>query len=201
MSRVIPDVAFQFIRDDAGLTDIPLSEIRYNCHWTVCNLPPTNQSDMDFYAVNMPNSFPHSNALRYEDMETVMVDKEKSWMFVKLKNETLGVVYFLVENVIPDHIFSDDKFLPCFKKQDLHPENPTQVVITHFTLYLCVSCGARADRLMRCKACNEKNHRIYYCSKECQRGHWRLHRDVCLGNSPWIPPAERLSSTGNFFIG
>jgi hypothetical protein len=199
--RVIPDEAFQFIRDDSGLDDIPLSEIKFNSHWTVCNFPPTNSSDMDFFAVNMPNTFPHSTALCYDDMNTVMVSKEKFWMFVKLKNETLGAVYFLVENAIPDHIFSDGKFLPCFKKQDLHKENPTQVVITHVTLYMCVACGTRAAHLLRCKACNEKSHRIYYCSKECQRGHWRLHKDVCLGNSLWVPPAERLSSTGAFFVG
>ena len=39
---------------------------------------------------------------------------------------------------------------------------------------LCVSCGHRSSRLKQCTKCSAE-----YCSAECQRQHWPLHKGVC----------------------
>lgn len=41
----------------------------------------------------------------------------------------------------------------------------------------CSYCSQRSLNLLRCSRCKE----MYYCSRECQRGHWREgHRDHCV---------------------
>lgn len=41
----------------------------------------------------------------------------------------------------------------------------------------CSFCGQRSPDLLRCNRCKE----VYYCSKDCQRGHWRAgHREQCV---------------------
>ena len=37
----------------------------------------------------------------------------------------------------------------------------------------CAACGAAA--LMRCSACKAEG----YCSRECQREHWKAHKAFC----------------------
>ena len=38
----------------------------------------------------------------------------------------------------------------------------------------CAACGS-ADATLRCSACKAAR----YCSKECQKAHWKGHKAVC----------------------
>ncbi|TBU44049.1 hypothetical protein BD309DRAFT_863131 [Dichomitus squalens] len=40
----------------------------------------------------------------------------------------------------------------------------------------CAACGSSAGTLKFCNAC----HAIRYCSKQCQRSHWSLHKTRCI---------------------
>ncbi|KAL3922465.1 MAG: hypothetical protein SGILL_002193 [Bacillariaceae sp.] len=44
------------------------------------------------------------------------------------------------------------------------------------TIRRCAKCGAdsKSGKLMACPC-----HKVQYCSKECQRFHWRFHKDAC----------------------
>ncbi|KAI1783563.1 hypothetical protein LXA43DRAFT_1102382 [Ganoderma leucocontextum] len=44
----------------------------------------------------------------------------------------------------------------------------------------CAACGSEAATLKFCVAC----HAIRYCSKDCQRSHWHIHKTRCIPFSP-----------------
>ena len=47
---------------------------------------------------------------------------------------------------------------------------------------VCANCGAKeteARRFQVCSACKSKAPSTKYCSVECQRQHWPLHKDIC----------------------
>ena len=47
------------------------------------------------------------------------------------------------------------------------------------TKHMCEECGSvSATRL---KACTCK--RVFYCSRECQKTHWKIHREVCTARA------------------
>ena len=45
-------------------------------------------------------------------------------------------------------------------------------------LFTCFLCGkeGRSPPLRRCSQCEI----AYYCSKTCQKGHWKKHKDACI---------------------
>ncbi|XP_034299519.2 uncharacterized protein [Magallana gigas] len=48
----------------------------------------------------------------------------------------------------------------------------------------CSFCGQRSTNLLRCSRCKE----VYYCSKDCQRGHWKEgHRKHCVAVNNQVP--------------
>ncbi|KAI9056918.1 hypothetical protein FKP32DRAFT_1598797 [Trametes sanguinea] len=53
------------------------------------------------------------------------------------------------------------------------------------TLFQCGNCGDRgldpAKKLKRCNACQT----IMYCSKECQKAAWPIHKDTCNSVRDW----------------
>ena len=40
---------------------------------------------------------------------------------------------------------------------------------------LCAGCGVANRSLRRCGRCRS----VHYCNRECQRGHWSIHRLYC----------------------
>ena len=51
------------------------------------------------------------------------------------------------------------------------------------TCVTCMKAVPEVAKLKSCKACRS----VYYCSKECQRAHWPLHKREC----PWSCAADR----------
>lgn len=45
----------------------------------------------------------------------------------------------------------------------------------HTMCCCCAACGKNGDGLKRCNACKS----VSYCNTECQRSHWKTHRDDC----------------------
>ncbi|RPA79985.1 hypothetical protein BJ508DRAFT_377369 [Ascobolus immersus RN42] len=43
---------------------------------------------------------------------------------------------------------------------------------------ICGSCGRPDDKLLRCGRCRA----IWYCGRECQRSHWKAHKQVCVAS-------------------
>ena len=43
---------------------------------------------------------------------------------------------------------------------------------------LCGTTGTITKRLKICGSCQ----RVYYCTKECQKQHWKQHKILCLNN-------------------
>jgi len=39
----------------------------------------------------------------------------------------------------------------------------------------CIVCGKEDKEMSKCAGC----HRIYYCSRECQKSDWKRHKSVC----------------------
>lgn len=41
--------------------------------------------------------------------------------------------------------------------------------------HICAYCGKTGEKLLRCGRCKK----VYYCSVNCQRPHWKIHKKVC----------------------
>jgi hypothetical protein len=56
----------------------------------------------------------------------------------------------------------------------IHESNA--VISSHGALLgMCINCGLIADKLFACTKC----HHVRYCSKDCQRAHWPVHKVGC----------------------
>ena len=55
---------------------------------------------------------------------------------------------------------------------------PTKTLVKWVDLFTCFHCGkeGRSPPLRRCSQCEI----AYYCSKTCQRGHWKQHKAACI---------------------
>lgn len=65
----------------------------------------------------------------------------------------------------------------------------------HFNV--CASCGLTENHVMACSRCKI----IKYCSRECQRAHWSLHRGDCVpytreGHTN-VDPSSEVSNRGH----
>lgn len=49
----------------------------------------------------------------------------------------------------------------------------------------CGFCGAEKKNLSKCSRCKS----VFYCSKECQKSHWKAHKPNCK-SPPEIPAAK-----------
>ena len=76
--------------------------------------------------------------------------------------------------------------LPPAKPQGTPPKKPdktkklgpTKTLVKWVDLFTCFHCGkeGRSPPLRRCSQCEI----AYYCSKTCQRGHWKQHKAACI---------------------
>jgi hypothetical protein len=53
--------------------------------------------------------------------------------------------------------------------------SPSPVPTADSTTRQCAACGGRPEVLLKCTGCRG----VKYCSRECQRAHWKLHRVQC----------------------
>lgn len=74
------------------------------------------------------------------------------------------------------------------KSLSLKPENLK-------VLEACTACGGTATKPQKCSVCL----RVSYCSKECQRSHWKTHKSECkapaIAGSVAVNPAQRVLET------
>ena len=75
---------------------------------------------------------------------------------------------------------------PPAKPQDTPRKKPDKTkkpgakkpLVKWVDLFTCFHCGkeGRSPPLRRCSQCEI----AYYCSKTCQRGHWKRHKAACI---------------------
>lgn len=58
----------------------------------------------------------------------------------------------------------------------------------------CSNCGTKEKKLMRCERCRTAR----YCSKECQKKHWKVHKKRCKKKKIVLP--DTLSTKKNLFV-
>lgn len=77
----------------------------------------------------------------------------------QIKECDMPDVYWVEEDVnIPQHTFS-------FDFANLHSTD---------LMYTCASCGSNCSKC-KCSKCKQ----VYYCNVECQRKHWKEHKEMC----------------------
>ena len=66
----------------------------------------------------------------------------------------------------------------CKKLGKTKKLGPTKTLVKWVDLFTCFLCGkeGRSPPLRRCSQCEI----AYYCSKTCQRGHWKKHKAACI---------------------
>ncbi|EFX74461.1 hypothetical protein DAPPUDRAFT_251928 [Daphnia pulex] len=64
-----------------------------------------------------------------------------------------------------DHPMDQASLEACQKTEGINPKGKS-----------CASCKKISENLKRCSRCRT----VVYCSVECQRGHWTLHKTVCI---------------------
>ena len=52
----------------------------------------------------------------------------------------------------------------------------------------CASCGVKKSTLLKCSRCKS----VFYCSKECQKSHWKAHKQDCNQSKVLPPPKSFL---------
>ncbi len=68
----------------------------------------------------------------------------------------------------------------------LHRGEGLEIDAQHVSRHVCAGCNRRFDRRLRaCSRCLV----VYYCSRDCQRAHWRTHRETCA------PPEHNVVSS------
>jgi len=61
----------------------------------------------------------------------------------------------------------------------------------------CTCCGAIGGKLLRCAGCAVcSSSAAMYCSKECQRSHWKEHKKICERTKPSSKPKASTAETG-----
>ena len=56
----------------------------------------------------------------------------------------------------------------------------------------CAACAAQGPKLLCCSRCKL----VHYCSRECQKQHWKAHKRVCKPPPPRAPDGGAVSSLG-----
>ena len=80
--------------------------------------------------------------------------------------------------------FTPDEMLARYKQvMKLNPQLAGPHVPDFSVLYdkeTCVNCGMECSKSKsRCGSCMQSSLRVYYCSKDCQRAHWPVHKPCC----------------------
>jgi hypothetical protein len=147
-------------------------------------------ADLDGFCANIVKDFPVLAEVRPSHVFQITkgADSEKGpWTFVELRCDQQGTHYFLFEGIEPDAFFMDDvHFTPFFTRdsaiRSLEPGTAVALArITKITPYICSNCHAKpTSKLFACRACREATqNKIYYCTKACQRAHWKKHKLTC----------------------
>jgi len=59
--------------------------------------------------------------------------------------------------------------------EDITPMIQVKWTKTITTIRRCQYCFKSDDKLSKCSSCNV----VHYCSKECQKGDWKTHKEYC----------------------
>lgn len=79
--------------------------------------------------------------------------------------------------VVVHSLFHRAALSPLFVPSEKHSALPVQnggSAAAGGDLMKCAKCG-KGGKLMQCARC----HKVAYCSKECQRQHWKSHKPAC----------------------
>lgn len=191
--RPLPQEISTYIYMETDVVDDVLNMHKHKYHTRLisCRFYHARDADVDVFSMNLPKDFPFLKEMSEENIKVVIQGDEEDeddcppWTFVKLVHETLGSFYFLFQGAEPCAFFMDGSFTPCFDRCQLaaHGEKKnkkvTVVRVMQITPYTCSHCKKHCVKLLNCNACSANDNRFYYCTKECQRAHWPVHKTVC----------------------
>ena len=98
----------------------------------------------------------------------------------KIRSEPLNFhispyVQIPCQHTPPPERYQDTGGKTLGKSKKPGPQKPAVLWVDLFRCFLCQKEG-RSPPLRRCSQCEV----AYYCSKTCQRGHWKLHKAACI---------------------
>lgn len=56
-----------------------------------------------------------------------------------------------------------------------NPKESKRLKRSNDSMKKCEYCGVRKEKMLRCGQCKS----VHYCSKKCQRPHWKKHKKTC----------------------
>ena len=83
--------------------------------------------------------------------------------------------------------FSKHVNAPHMSTAVTNPPDRTQAVKEFGSPMKCSFCGTRSDELKKCGRCGKAQ----YCRQECQKQHWKVHKQICASQSA-APPDARV---------
>jgi len=134
-------------------------------------------------------------AARYEIEEGYDIEQQRFAFMLTFRDVTQNHMTFKFLDETPD----DFVWTQMMARLQMSSSRPTRSPL-RVEPWLCDGCGAREEMcgdFQRCGAC--KN--AYYCTKTCQREHWRLHKPDCRKKSPKINvPMKTIKETSKRMI-
>ena len=106
---------------------------------------------------------------------------DEDWVVARIYSELTGDVFlFLIRGIRAVRLIDcDGQFRPIYSNMHMPRDRNSWFNVVHFVRRACLHCGATGCKLLKCKPCKEASGAFYYCSRECQRAHWKWHKPLC----------------------